>query len=254
MARIRSVHPELFTDEAFVEIGYAARILLIGLGTQADDQGVFQWKPTGLRLRLMPGDMVDVQELLAELVEAEFVMRYRAEDGREFGAIRNFCRHQKPKRPNAKYPITPEVYEFVSASENSSLDAKCSEHVGNQFGTCSPGEEGRGEERRGGDKGNRTSSISPPSAELKPEQVVEKWNAVAKAIGKPTVLKLSSERRAVLKQRIAQNSIDDFRRVFANIKASPFLRGDTGWHGCNFDWVFKKLNFQKILEGNYRDK
>ena len=35
------------------------------------------------------------------------------------------------------------------------------------------------------------------------------------------------------------------------VERSPFLRGDTGWRGGNFDWFFKKANFQKTLEGNY---
>ena len=46
-------------------------------------------------------------------------------------------------------------------------------------------------------------------------------------------------------------TIPDFIQVFQNIQKSPFLRGETGWMGCGFDWVFKKTNFQKILEGNY---
>jgi len=86
---------------------------------------------------------------------------------------------------------------------------------------------------------------------LKPEHICEKWNEVAPTIGKPSIRKLTPERRQLLKARIAQNDLDDFVAVFAAIKASPFLRGDTGWRGCNFDWVFKKANFQKILEGNY---
>ena len=36
MSRIRSVHPELFTDEEFVELSMPARVLLIGLGTLAE--------------------------------------------------------------------------------------------------------------------------------------------------------------------------------------------------------------------------
>lgn len=88
---------------------------------------------------------------------------------------------------------------------------------------------------------------------LQPPHVCEKWNEVAKAIGRPTIRKLTPERRQLLKSRIAQNELEDFIQVFSKILASPFLRGDTGWKGCTFDWVFKKANFQKILEGNYDD-
>lgn len=88
---------------------------------------------------------------------------------------------------------------------------------------------------------------------LKVEHVVDEWNIMAAKIGKPLVKKMTPARRAKIKHRIAQNDLEDFVSVFSKIESSVFLRGDTGWHGCGFDWVFKAGNFQKILEGNYDD-
>lgn len=86
---------------------------------------------------------------------------------------------------------------------------------------------------------------------LKPEHIQEKWNDTARRIARPAIIKLTPERRQLLKGRIAQYTIDDFVAVFGKIEASAFLRGDAKWQGVTFDWVFKKANFQKILEGNY---
>jgi hypothetical protein len=87
---------------------------------------------------------------------------------------------------------------------------------------------------------------------LKPEHVVAVWNdEIAPALGKPKVRKLTPERLVRLRARIAGFTVAEFREVIANIMASPFLRGDTGWHGFSFDWFTKKANFVKILEGNY---
>lgn len=97
-------------------------------------------------------------------------------------------------------------------------------------------------------KGSCASGDAPA---VKPEHIFERWNQTAAVIGKPKVRDLTPERRQLLKARIAQYSLDDFLEVFGKIEASPFLRGDTGWKGGNFDWVFKKGNFQKIIEGNY---
>jgi hypothetical protein len=97
------------------------------------------------------------------------------------------------------------------------------------------------------------SCASDDALALKPEHIFEKWNELAERIGKPKVRDLTPERRALLKCRIAQYPIEDFVAVFAAIEASAFLRGDTGWRGCSFNWVFKRGNFQKILEGNYND-
>jgi hypothetical protein len=86
---------------------------------------------------------------------------------------------------------------------------------------------------------------------LKPEHVVEIWNDTAPKLGKPKVRSLTPARRELLKARIGQYELTDFQDVFCKIERSPFLRGDKGWSGCTFDWVFKRANFQKILEGNY---
>ena len=86
---------------------------------------------------------------------------------------------------------------------------------------------------------------------LKPEHVASKWNEIAGAIGRPKIRDLTPERRQLVRARIAQYGIDDFVTVFEKVTQSPFLRGERNWRGATFDWVVKKANFQKILEGNY---
>jgi hypothetical protein len=86
---------------------------------------------------------------------------------------------------------------------------------------------------------------------LKPQHVADEWNKLATRIGKPKIRELTPERRELLRHRIAQYSFDDFLTVFGKIEGSAFLRGDVGSLHLTFDWVFKKANFQKILEGNY---
>ena len=100
---------------------------------------------------------------------------------------------------------------------------------------------------------NESMPETDVSDDFDPKDVVEVWNEVALKLGKPKVRDLTPERRQLLKARMAQYALDDFVVVFNNIERSPFLRGDHGWRGCTFDWVFKKSNFQKILEGNYND-
>lgn len=117
MARIRSVHPALWTDESFVSVSPLARLFLIGLWNEADDNGIFQWKPLTLKMRLLPGDGVDAASLLEELEGTGAIMRYET-DGKPFGAVRNFRKFQRPERPKPVHPITPEIAQFVA------LDAK----------------------------------------------------------------------------------------------------------------------------------
>ena len=113
MARIRSVHPGLFTDEAFAAVSMARRVLFIGLWCEADDLGVFEWKALTLKMRIFPGDAVDVASMLSEL-EARDMIRAFDHDGKQYGAIRNFGRYQRPKSPKAIYPRPAELSNFLA--------------------------------------------------------------------------------------------------------------------------------------------
>lgn len=114
MARIRSIHPGLFSDEVFVALSAQAQVFWIGLLCDADDQGVFEWKPVSLKMRILPAAVSDVSGLLAELESHKLIRRYES-GGATFGAIRNFCRYQRPKWPRAAYPVTAEIRLFTAA-------------------------------------------------------------------------------------------------------------------------------------------
>lgn len=116
MSRIRSLHPGFFTDERLVSTSIAARMLFLGLGVEADDKGVFEWKPVTLKMRIFPADNLDVASLLGELERGGVISSYEI-DGRKYGAIRNFRRHQRPKTPNDIHPITPEFSIYVGLSK-----------------------------------------------------------------------------------------------------------------------------------------
>ncbi|NTG48601.1 hypothetical protein G6M04_14505 [Agrobacterium rhizogenes] len=117
MSRIRSLHPGFFTDERLVSTSIAARMLFLGLGVEADDKGIFEWKPVTLKMRIFPADNFDVAALLDELERGEVLRSYEI-DGRKYGAIRNFRRHQRPKTPNDIHPITPEFSIYVGLSKS----------------------------------------------------------------------------------------------------------------------------------------
>jgi hypothetical protein len=173
MPRIRSIHPGIWTDEEFVGMSMASRLLFIGILNECDDQGVFIWKPTQLKMRVLPSDSVDVADLLSELTEAGFIRRY-AVNGSTYGAVRHFREFQRPKKPNAVHPLTDEMRAF------SGTKAEChSPPVGNPGGNGGeavpgefPQEDGGGGEGvrgnppyappwKGGPRGRGSSKLSP---------------------------------------------------------------------------------------------
>lgn len=119
MARIRSIHPGLFTDEVFVSLSADAQVFLLGLWTEADDHGVFEWKPMTLRMRLRPTKDGPAEPLLAEIAATQAIKQFEI-GGRQYGAIRNFRKYQRPKKPNAIHPITDEIRTYVALTAVSS--------------------------------------------------------------------------------------------------------------------------------------
>lgn len=111
MARIRSIHPGLYTDEAFVSLSLAARVLLPGVWTECDDHGIFEWKPVTLKMKIFPADNIDVVALLVELLNAGSVKKF-VFDGKEFGVARNFSKYQRPKNPSYRYTLPEEHREY----------------------------------------------------------------------------------------------------------------------------------------------
>lgn len=161
MSRIRSVHPGLFTDEAFVSLSAFARLLLIGIWTECDDRGAFEWKPVTLKMRVLPVDNVDVGQLLEELRTADVVRSYEL-GGRQYGAVRNFCKYQRPKKPNLIHPIDEDFPLYVA------LNYRSSEPV-LQKGEKSPQMEDGGRKKEPGQE----ESISEVGDTTRPVRVVE---------------------------------------------------------------------------------
>lgn len=131
MSRIRSIHPTQWTDDDFVALSMAARILAIGIRNECDDKGVFEWKPQSIKMRIFPADSIEVVPLLEEMIEARQCVKFE-HDGKFYGAIRNFRKWQRPKKPNDIYPLPESLFDYVSIPKS------------------------------GGDKGGEVETSSPP--------------------------------------------------------------------------------------------
>jgi hypothetical protein len=167
MARIRSVHPGLFTDEAFMALTVNAPTaipLMLGLWADADDSGIFEWKPFTLKARYVPAITVPVDDLLDILINGNFIRRLE-HGGRQFGAVRNFCRYQRPKKPRYVHFIPDEFRTYVGLSGASSEPTDPEEDAGSELAHAQPppvpkkGEKSSQMEGRG-EKGRIPSSVS----------------------------------------------------------------------------------------------
>lgn len=115
MARIRSIHPGLFTDEDYMSLSAYGMAAWPGLWVEADDNGIFEWKPLTLKARLLPCAQVDMADILDGYLTRGMIRRFEV-DGRGYGAIRNFRKFQRPEKPKAWHPIPDDMRSFVGLS------------------------------------------------------------------------------------------------------------------------------------------
>ena len=118
-----------------------------------------------LKARLFPVDCVDVNALLDELSELDFITKFDAK-GRRYGAIRNFQRFQRPKKPNSSEALPPHLFGYVGKSGTGS------EPVPHQFSTSgekfSQMEDGGGKRKRERNK-NKSSVAKATGADAPPD-------------------------------------------------------------------------------------
>lgn len=235
------------TDEDYMALSFAARCCLSGVWIEADDHGVFKWKPKTLKAQIFPGDNVEMDALLAELETHNWVRRFQV-DGEEYGICRNFIKWQRPKNPSYQHPFPEELRKYAGIKD---AELESDTEVLPQS-SPSPTEIAPQREEGGG---NRKEDTSPDL-----DEAVKAYNDVAGNVGWPKCEKLNTQRSSKLRARLADcKGLDGWYQALARAKASKFLRGETGrgaghenWKP-NIDFFLTEAKFLKLMEGVYSD-
>jgi phage replication O-like protein O len=87
------------------------------------------------------------------------------------------------------------------------------------------------------------------------QQIIDLFHMICVSYSK--VIKLSENRKRLIKARLKTYTVDDFKKLFIMAEESKFLKGETesnrSWK-ANFDWFINETNMIKVLEGNYINK
>lgn len=83
------------------------------------------------------------------------------------------------------------------------------------------------------------------------KKIIEIFNAVCVEI--PKVEKITKPREAAIAARIKDYSLQTIGDVFQLVAQSDYLNGRISNWKASFDWIINPTNFQKILEGNYKN-
>lgn len=134
MARIRTIKPTFWTDEDMAEVSEAACLLAIGLLNYADDEGYFNANPKLIKAAVFPlrEPSGSIPVLLQELSDCGYIRLFSAQNGKRFGLIINFTKHQ--------------VINKKTISKIKEMDL-IPENYGSDTGELPPGKEGKGKER-----------------------------------------------------------------------------------------------------------
>ncbi len=127
MARIRSIKPAFFTSEDTCLCSPLARLLFLGLLTEADKAGRVEDRPWQLKIRLLPNDPCDIDELLWQLVERRLVRRYASGDKLVIQII-NFDKHQKPHPKEAESQLPANGNDRVKPGKETASPEIISNH------------------------------------------------------------------------------------------------------------------------------
>lgn len=249
MARIRSVHPSLFTDDNFMELSSDAKLMLIGVWTEAFDDGVFAWKPKGIKARILPAENCDAEALLIELVDNGFIKRFE-HDGKAFAVIRNFRKFQRPKSPNSSGVLPDELRTFVG------LEPVVSEPLPNHFPNDS---EIRPQMEDGGDKmdeeGEEEEGGCATSAQATPQDAFDFFVEAVKGKNIPMPHSLTKDRKRKIAVRLSESGFDKWQMACAKVAQSRFCNGENerGWI-ANIDFLLQPSSFNKLIEGHYDNR
>ena len=107
--RARSIKPSFFQNEDLSELSAETRLLFIGLWCIADREGRLEDRPKRIKIQVLPYDSVDSVEvdlLLQDLEDREFILRYKT-CGRSYIQVINFLKHQSPHYREAASTILP---------------------------------------------------------------------------------------------------------------------------------------------------
>ena len=102
MARIRTIKPDFWRNEDLSSVSAEAALLALGLLNHADDDGYFNANP-----KLIESDVFPLRELsssvpalLHELEYIGYLKLYSGSDGKRYGLITNFAKHQVINKPS----------------------------------------------------------------------------------------------------------------------------------------------------------
>jgi hypothetical protein len=269
MARSRNIKPGFFTNDLLGEMDPLARLLFAGLWTLCDREGRVEDRPKKIKAEVLPYDNCDPDDLLQQLADKGFILRYKAGDV----AVIQVLAWEKHQSPHIKEsPSTLPAPDMHGASTRHAPEStrKEPEEPRNRPDDCQPNP--------------ALAHLIPDSGFLIPDSLKEPTVLVAsrrpppcpteeiialyheKLPMLPRVEVLNDPRRKAASARWrdvvtdpeiskAENvkvaGLDWFAWYFERAGSSAFLTGKSKDWRADFDFLMLPKKFAKVIEGSY---
>lgn len=126
--RIRTVKPEFWQDEEISDLPAETALLAIGLLNYADDEGYFKFHAKLIESSVFPLRelSLSIHGMLTELSNMGYITLHEGSDGKKYGHIVNFLKHQRVNRP-APSKIAPILCKTLESEDSVSPHGQFSE-------------------------------------------------------------------------------------------------------------------------------
>ena len=141
MARRRMIDPNIWQSEDVSKLTIRQRLLLIGLFSNADDEGKLRGHPAFVRSTVFPYEdiaIADMQDDLNAIEEIGTITQYEV-DGDKYIILNNWLKFQRVDKPQPSMIPDP-----ISPTNNDDIEP--------------PGEEGKNHSKNGSENGSKNSS------------------------------------------------------------------------------------------------
>lgn len=262
MARSRNIKPGFFKNETLAECQPLARLLFAGLWCLADREGRLEDRPKRIRVELLPYDDGSVDEMLTELHEAGFIVRYEA-GGNRFIQVMNFTKHQTPHHKEQASTIHAPVLPKSSLGHAPDLPGSCPSDsfnlIPDSLNTDSLSSDA--DASVVASKADNLKNQHPAKPDCPHKEIVALYHE--KLPSCPAIRDWTPARATALRARWNEGperqNLEYWRGLFDYIASIPFLTGKkTGSNGRTFfadlPWIVRAENFAKIREGRYEER
>lgn len=233
MARKRMIDPNIWQSEDFGKLSLLAKIVFIGLFSNADDEGRGRANPVFLRSILFPYNeamrSADIEKALCEISSNMSVIFYSC-DGSNYYSLYNWNRWQKiDKARSSELPAFDEKDETIRQifDEGSSKDTR----------KVPP----------------KRIEDNKKEKEYKKIKIKEIYNLVCTNL--PQIQKITDKREKAINKFLKEFTEQQFEEICRIANSSDFLIGknDRGWK-ADFDFLMRTDKATNILEGKYNNK